>query len=295
MSADDSLGDGAYLFRRALDITGQVVIPAGVVTALLYYFGYTRERTFFSYFGINLSALDFTTSDYVLRSAQAVFTPLAALFFLGLGAMLVHQLVRAGTRRCSPRWWRKGWIAVAVVSVGLLCIGASGLFLKPMFPGPTASAITLGLGAVLFDYALWMSTMDPRLAPAARDTMTRSKWQRKTLLVGIALIAAFWWTANVASENGTKSARAVQVSLETRGEAVVLSDKRLGITRGTGVAVEKLSEGSAGYAFRYTGLRVLVSSGDQWFLIPRGWTHENGDTVILLPKQGEGLRVDVRP
>jgi hypothetical protein len=110
----------------------------------------------------------------------------------------------------------------------------------------------------------------------------------------LALIAAFWWTASVATQNGLESAKAVQSSLENRGEAVVMSKERLGIM-GTGVYVESLSEDTSGYAFRYTGLRVLVNTGDRWFLLPRGWTNENGDTVILLPDEAEGLRVDVRP
>jgi hypothetical protein len=113
--------------------------------------------------------------------------------------------------------------------------------------------------------------------------------------VGVALIGAFWWTANVANENGLASARAIERSLPGRSEAVVLSDESLGILRATGVRVEPLSLGRSGYAFRYTGLRVLINTGDRWFLIPSGWTHENGDTVILLPDDADGLRVDVRP
>lgn len=294
MSAGDATEDGAYLFRRAVDVIGQVLIPAGVVTALLYYFGYTRERAFFSYFGVHVGTLDFGSSDYVLRSAQAVFSPLAALFVGGLVVLLVHQLVRAARREEAPTWWRAAWIGVVVVSLGLLGVGVSGLFLRPELPGPRASAVALGVGALLLEYAVWMSTADPRLPPSVLETVESSRGQRRSLVVGIALVAAFWWTATAAHQNGIASARAVQASLEARGEAVVLSDQRLGITRATGVVAEPLSK-DAGFAFRYTGLRVLVSNGDQWFLVPRGWTRDNGDTVIVLPHRAEGLRVDLRP
>jgi hypothetical protein len=293
-SANGRTSDGGHLLRQSLEITGQVLIPAGVITALLYYFGYVRERAFFSYFGINLGTLEFTTSDYVLRSAQAVFSPLASVFLLGVLMLIAHQLVIAVTHDGAPRWWRASWIAAAGISLGLLSIGASGLYFHFAVQGPKASAIALGVGAVLFDYSAWMATLDPQLSPVVLDTLRRSRWQRRTLIVGLALIAAFWWTASVATQNGLESAKAVQSSLENRGEAVVMSKERLGIM-GTGVYVESLSEDTSGYAFRYTGLRVLVNTGDRWFLLPRGWTNENGDTVILLPDEAEGLRVDVRP
>lgn len=271
------------------------MISAGVLTGLLYYFGYTRERAVFTHFGISLGTLDLTSSDYVLRSAEAVFSPLVAVLLLGLLALVAHHGVRLSVSGGVPRGWRPAWVVTAVISVGLLGVGAAGLFIRPEFLAPRVSAIALALGAVLLEYAVWMSTSDIHVPAAVRDTIKRSLWQRRTLLAGIALVGAFWWTAIAANQNGNETARAIELSLEQRSEAVVLSDERLGILRGEGVTVDPLPKGATGYAFRYLGFRVLVASDDTWFLIPRGWTRENGDTIVLLPRQAEGIRVDIRP
>jgi hypothetical protein len=42
-------------------------------------------------------------------------------------------------------------------------------------------------------------------------------------------------------------------------------------------------------------LRPLIHSGGHWFLLPAGWTHSNGATVIILPDTEPGIRVELGP
>jgi hypothetical protein len=286
--------DNGASWRESVETISQVLFASGVVTAILYYFGYVRERTLFSYFGVPLGTLEFTTSDFLVRSAQAIFAPLLSVFLLGILALAAHQAFIARSNNRSPRVWRLSWMLSGGVAFGLLVVGAAGAYFHSLLVGPLASALALGIGAVLLDYSAWMATVDPALPAPITDALQRTRVARRILLVGVALIAAFWWTLNVANSNGLESAQAIESSLDLRGEAVVYSDERLGVT-GHGVCVEGLSPEVSGYAFRYTGLRVLLHTGDQWILLPRGWTRRNGDSVILLPDNAEGLRIEVRP
>ena len=63
---DNSLG-------AAADFVTHVVAPASLLTAILYYFGYVRELALFGYFGVDLGSLQFSTTDYLVRSVGTIF------------------------------------------------------------------------------------------------------------------------------------------------------------------------------------------------------------------------------
>jgi hypothetical protein len=121
-----------------------------------------------------------------------------------------------------------------------------------------------------------------------------TKWPRRAILVGLALIAAFWSTANVAHRNGIDAARAIELSVATRAEAVVFSGQRLQIS-GPGVDVLPLDDTDSPFAFQYVGLRILIHTESRWFLLPAGWRHDNEASVVLLPDDLDDVRVDLRP
>ena len=293
MDPSDEQSSGDF-FRQSASTLIQVLFASGVVTALLYYFGYVRERSLFSYFGVPVGSLGFTTSDFVVRSAQAVFEPLLSVLLLGTLALAAHQAVISRSHNYSSGWWRTAWVASTGVAFALVGLGAIGAYFPNLITGPLASALALGLGALLLNYSTWMATVDPNLPNAPAEALRRTFVPRQILLLGLAVIAAFWWTLNAANTNGVEAARAIESSLERRSEAVVLSDNRLGII-GHGVSIESLSPEVSGYAFRYTGLRVLLHTGEGWILIARGWTCYNGDSVVLLPEDAQGVRIEVRP
>ncbi len=280
--------------RRSVETISQLLFASGVVTAILYYFGYVRERELFSYFGVPIGALDFTTSDYVLRSAQAVFAPLLTLFLLATVGLAVHEVVMTRRGDLSGQGWRLGWVTAAGTALALLCVGAIGAFAHSLIAGPVLSAIALGTGALLMDYSAWMASVDAELPTPVHEALDRSRLPRRMLLTALAVLAAFWWTLNVATANGRAAAQAIQRSLEWRGEAVVLTDARLAIS-GHGLTIEPVAPQPSRYAYRYEGFRVLLHTGDQWILLPRGWTPENGDSVVLLPETAAAVRVEVRP
>src|SRR5215471_6472571 len=62
-----------------------------VLTAVLFYFGWARARASYAYFGVDVSVLNFSVSDYVLRSVNSVFPILMAIGFVALGAVIVDR------------------------------------------------------------------------------------------------------------------------------------------------------------------------------------------------------------
>lgn len=286
--------EGSRVLRQTVDFVSKVLIPAGVLTGLLYYFGFVQARAFFAYFGIDLGTLELTSASYTAGSAGAIFRPLVSLFLIGVVAFVAHLALAGALAGKRAGWRRPIWVSVAAVAVALLALGAAGVRWPGFLMSASMAATALGLGALALDYATGMATQDNRLPPAIVDAVRRTRWQRKTLLVGLALVAAFWWTTNAANRTGFESARAVEKSLLLRPQAVVYSAERLEIS-GLWIVEEPLDGSDSMFAYRYTGLRVLTHTNGRWFLLPAGWTRSNRDVVVLLPDDAEGLRVDLRP
>jgi hypothetical protein len=87
---------------------------AGLLGALLYYFGWARTSATFAYFGVGVETLNLSFQDYLLRSVQAAYWPLIVVGLLGLAALSVHGLI-ARSR------------AVPTIGVVLAGLGALGI------------------------------------------------------------------------------------------------------------------------------------------------------------------------
>jgi len=77
----------------AVDFVTRVVAPASLLTAILYYFGYTRERALFGYFGVDLESLRFSTTDYLVSSVGTIFVPIGTVLLCGVFALAGHHLL----------------------------------------------------------------------------------------------------------------------------------------------------------------------------------------------------------
>jgi hypothetical protein len=279
---------------RLVDLIGQVVIPIGLLTGIVYYFGYVRQQALYSYFGVDLAILDLTTTDYIVRSTGSVFSLIALILVFGVVALAVHHVLLSVLRDRHSRWWRGVWVANGIVAIVLLALGAFGLFFPHHIVGPSVAAVALGLGALLLEYCAWMIRTDRELPDVLAAVIDGAKWPRRALVTGLAIVSAFWFTADIAHRNGVETARAIEISLPIRAEAVVLSGERLEIF-GPGIALEQLGGSDSAFSFRYTGLRVLAHTGERWLLLPAGWTSTNDATIYLLPDYADNIRVDLRP
>lgn len=279
--------------ERLLQLAGLVLAPAGVVAALLYYFGYVREQAFFAYFGVDLGTVGFSSTDYVVRSAGSVFVLVAVLLLVTLAAVVAHHALTYVLARSAPRTRGLVWVVLGGLSLVLLVLGVVALARRgdPLVH-PLLGPVAIGAGAVVLDYVvLRLAVTAPK---ALVDTVAATRGLRRGLTAGLVLVALFWGMANVAQRRGLDAAEAVEVSLLVRPQAVVYSSEQL-VIRGHGVGVQPLAAADSVYRFRYNGLRVLAHTEETWFLVPAGWTHENGDVVVLLSDSQEGVRVDLAP
>lgn len=269
--------------------------PAGVVTAVLYYFGYVREQVLFAYFGIDLGSVKFSTTDYLVESAGTVFLPLATVLIGGLVVVIAHHLLAYFLTRVKRRWRRVAWLTVGAIALILLVFGIVGLQLRahPLI-SPLAAPVALLGGALLLEYTFEMLRVYESIPDQLEVVFASTRILRRGLMIALVLVAAFWATATVAKERGTDAAKAIEVSLPLDSQAIVYSHNRLQIT-GFGVNLERLDATDSAYRFRYNGLRTLIHKGGYWFLLPVGWTHNNGSTVIVLPDSANDIRVDLAP
>jgi hypothetical protein len=278
-----------------IGFVSRVLIPAGLLTAVLYYFGYVREQALFSHFGIDLSIVGFSTTDYLVRSTSTVFFPLATVLVLGVAAVAVHHLFVYLLPRLDDRWRRVVWIILGAMAFVLLVAGVVGLQRRanPAI-GPLFAPVALASGALLLEYTAEMvqtrETMPDQLATVLASTQT----VRRGLLVALALVAVFWTTTTVAQQRGIAAANAIEISLPIQPQAIVYSRARLQIT-GPGVTLSRLDASDAAFAYRYSGLRTLIHANGRWYLLPAGWTRDNGATVIVLPDSVNDIRVDLSP
>jgi hypothetical protein len=279
----------------AVDFVTRVVAPASLLTAILYYFGYVRELALFGYFGVDLGSLQFSTTDYLVRSAGTIFLPVGTVLACGVLALLLHHMLTLTLSRAGRKWRRASWALTGTAAMALLILGVAGLEApRDVDLSPVTPPVALGTGALLAGYTVYLAAAYASLPSQLTDTLRATRPLRRILIGALLLVSAFWATAVVAEQRGNAVAQAIEASLPVQPEAVVYSSQRLQIT-GPGITETRLSGTDAAFVFRYNGLRPLIHSGGHWFLLPAGWTHSNGATVIILPDTAPGIRVELGP
>jgi hypothetical protein len=267
------------------------VAPTSFLTGTLYYFGLVSARAYYSYFGVSLSALDLSTTSYVVRSTDTVFKPAATLLLILVALFGVHHLLNYTLGQVS-RSWARG------VALGLCIIGAiaAGIGLLGLYGEPRGlwSPISLAASGLLLEYGLWTASKFGNPPPRIAAVIDAGVYLRRGLIAAMVFIATFWAITNLAQARGVANARLAELSLRLQSQAVVYSEKDLQLP-GPEVGVTVLQGKDSAYRFRYNGLRPLLYSNDRWFLLPVGWTHDNGSTVIVLEDEPSRIRVDLAP
>jgi hypothetical protein len=123
----------------------------------------------------------------------------------------------------------------------------------------------------------------PRSAPGA---VVVAEWGAVFVLVSIGF---FWTVGSYAIGAGIDRAHEFEVSLPSRSDVVAYSEKRLSL-QAPGVREVICQYPDAAYRFRYDGLKLVQQSGNQYLLLPAGWTRAHG-TAILIPRS-EAVRLE---
>lgn len=265
-----------------------VIVPlTSVAAGLAFWFGWTWTAQRGAYFGLDNSVVEFTPTDYILRSADALIVPailttIVALVWLALHALVLHFVdARRGLRGIRIACW----IAVLLGFAGLVVSVPALWRLGQDLSGP----ILLGLSAAAIAEA---SSILRRSARGGRPPRLPA-WHRGGYVVATMLVvlSLFWAFSQFAKGYGHGRAVDLAHNVNQLAWVVVYSDLSLGLD--APVVETRITEPDSAYHFRYSGLRLLTKSGDKYFLVPDGWTSDNGHTIVL--EEQPGLRLEYSP
>jgi hypothetical protein len=268
-----------------------LVGPATLLSGILYYFGYVSARTFYAYFGISLSILEFSPASYLVRSADTFFRPVATALVVILFVYTGHRLLAHYLGRADPRRVRQVSLAVLAAGFALGTLGMAGIYGWSL---GLASPIALASAGLLAEYGLLLLARHGKPTGSVGQLVGSGVHLRRGLLTALVLTAIFWAVTSLAQRRGEHNAQLTELTLILQPQAVVYSDRDLHLP-GPGIGRTVLDGDENSYQFRYNGLRPLLHANDRWFLLPLHWRHDNGSTVIVLHDEPGRVRVDLAP
>ena len=260
-------------FERWIGFLGNVIAPATLIGALLFYFGYVSSRAQYDYFGVDVDVIGLGTQDYVMRSPQPLLVPLLVFALLGAGLVAVHAAVM---RRSDRPGFGRRMRRVAVTGLIVLAVGVVLLLLYPLAGGwpyyPLVTPLVIAVGGGSAAYALAAVRPRPRLA--------------LIVLLWLAVAAAlFWATATIAQWSGRGIAQAQARDLGRLPSVIIDTQQRLFLPTEAGVDELELPDSAEEkFRYRYWGLRLLIVGDDRMFLVPDEWG--NRDTTLVVPLDG---------
>lgn len=264
-------------WQRTLDVLSVIGPPLTVATALLVYFGWARTDAQAKAMGLDVSLFGYTVQDFILRSIQSLFQPLAWLVVIGL---LWLMLDRAVSRLLDAARHRKllRRIAIVVLLLGFTYAAVMWVAIVTQ-PGRVLLYVPFLIAAGLVVGAWGLSVRRRAAAPAERTLRITPRALERSLVFVLVTLLLFWGTSDYAQALGRGAAIDYQERSSLLPTAVVYSKERLAVT------APNVHEDSAGTdaepLYRYTGLRLLVVSGGRIFLLNDGWTLAQGRVVVL--------------
>lgn len=282
-AASDAPGppDPTRSVRATLRGISTFVGPTSAVSALLYYFGWTRTMVQATLLGLDESLLGYSSQDYLLRSMSSMYTPLliglmATLLGLGLHALVVAWARRLGLPIESDEADRSGWrpmrrliAIVAVVGAASLALGYAGAQVSEPSRELYAIApagVTVGVLLLVFAANLYRRFL-ARPAPAgATPARTGSEGLAVGCVVMLVLVSLFWNVGRYAAVKGNQLADQVISEMPFRPGVILYSEKRLYLQ--APVVETKLDPEDATYKYAYSGLKLLFRSNGRYFLRP---------------------------
>lgn len=255
-----------------------------VLGALLFFFGRQLASTRMAHFGLDISLLGFSTQDYVVRSADALFLPMGALVLAVLMALGIHIIAMS--------WFpahlssRASSIVIAtflIAGLTLLTLGIAAVFtpVERLDAVYLLTPLSPGLGLALIAYSAYLFVHFHGSANVL--SLPLPSWMSAAAtgsVVCFIVLSLFWASSDYAKDLGESRSLDLAASLDRQPRVTVFAAKRLAIS-GPSVSELLLTEEDAAYRYRYTGLRLLLKSGGNYFLLPNGWSRGAGAAIML--------------
>ncbi len=300
--AERDAADPTRSVRGVFKGIGAVIAPTSAVTALLYYFGWTRTTVEANRLGLDDSLLGYSTQDYLLRSMSSMYGPLVVGLVAVLLGIAAHAVVVAWARRLglesdAGAGQQRGHRAMAAVvtSVAVLGVALLGLgYLGNRVRQPSrfvyvAAPAAVSVGLLLLVYAAglyrrFLARHNPR-----GETGALSGYDKLAVgsIVMLVMVSLFWNVSHYAVVKGNELADTVESLVARRPGVIVYSEKRLYLQ--PPVVETRLDPENAAYNYAYTGLKLLFRADGKYFLRP---TDTAARVNILIP-DGLGIRLEL--
>jgi hypothetical protein len=286
--AQGPLAANATDSRRLLAGLAAVLGPSALVTAVAVNFGLRREQSFVRYFGIDPSVLDFSTSDYVTRSVDALFAPMATVLLLLFATVCARVLLAGRTPHVA-------------LGPGLAVLGLAGI----------AAGVALAAGGEISSRYVYLQALAPGvgalLVSIALELGRPVDAQPVAVLRFVALIAAlvslFWATSEYAANRGQVVAGKLAADLTVNPQVTIFSTDPLGIAteypgtdRGAGACVGVSKTAGPGFRYAYTGFTLLLRNNGRYFVTPTP-TDGKWDASrfpVLIIAEDPSIRIELR-
>jgi hypothetical protein len=283
--------------ERLISWAASVVAPLSVLTAVLFYFGYASSRAHFEYFGVDVDTIGLSTQDYVMRSPQALLTPLLVLVLVGVAVAIGDDVFRrrvhaaavastdaddsvAGQGRGRLAELERSFRLLELAGRCLLAVGALLLFgyavLQDWTPYPLVTPLVMGIGAGL-------ALSSARI----RGLIRAEAGARVGVVLALSLVLVtdvFWATATAAQWSGRGSARQLALHLDQLPTVIVDTRERLNSVSPTIKESALPASAAQTFHYRYRGLHLLIQGRDRLFLVPGVWSPSN--FTLMLPMDG---------
>lgn len=290
-SSDSALSAAS---RSVLDWALIALPPTTVLSALAFWFGYALTRSRNDYYGLDVSTLGFSTTDYLLRSVDAIIVPAMVLAIVSLVLIGVHCLIRPviyAQPRARPL--RAGLLLLVVAGVAATGLGVRGAFVPLFGDAYLASPAVLGAGSLCAAYGIRMLHTIRRRPDRTAEKAPRpvSLTLVQVCFAVLVVVALFWGATRYADALGRGRAMAVEKNLTSRPAVTLYSRTALGLA--PPVREVRTDETASEYGFRYTNLRLLIRSNGKYFLFPEQWTHQKGSIILI--EDDASIRVEFQP
>ena len=285
---------GSPRLRSVVEIVSLVLAPASLLSALLFYFGWTYTNSRALYFGIDPSTFGYTTQDYLLRSVDPIFIPLGTLLLVAVILLYVHSiLVRCIGDGRHRRLLTGIVVALAAVGCSSLVAGLIGVSSGAVFGQTflvTPLSLCVGIGAVAYADYLHGRLSAGHDRARHRDPGARRLASAGTILVALFIVLnLFWAVRDWADAVGRGRASELAAMVPYRPGVVVYSKSDLHIDA-PGVNVTEVGDAESAYRFRYDGLSMLIYSSHKYFLVATQ-SPPAAPTTIILPDRDD-LRLE---
>lgn len=228
--------------------------PTTFIGALLLYFGFAYTDALYAYFGVDAATLGFSTQEYAMRSAGALYIPAGAALTVALACVLVYYAARTLGHRGTPLPPGSRSVPYVISACGLVMfvLGVLGGFaVWSAGAMDTPLLIGGGLALVVFGRALSFKLVSSAY-PVARERLALA------LVAALVGLSCFWAVHAYAKMHGADDGRYLARHLWLRPAVTVDTAERLYFPRGR--YVRRLCRSPVPSSDSDTGTRACGSS-----------------------------------